>query len=66
MTSGYENREIGNEDSRKELREKVLKRKPSSGKRTRESQVDSIHSSATRGRRQCPTRTGGSGRGIST
>ena len=38
----------------------------SSGKRTRESQVDSVHGSATRGRRQGPTMTQGSGRGIST
>ena len=38
----------------------------SSGKRIRESQVDSIHGSTTRGRRQGPTVTQGSGRGIST
>ena len=38
----------------------------SSGKRTRESQVDSVHGSATRGRRQGPTMTQGSGKGIST
>ena len=38
----------------------------SSGKRPRESQVDSVQSSATRSRRQGPTRTQGSGRGIST
>ena len=38
----------------------------SSGKRIRESQVDSVHSSTTRGRRQGPTRTQGSDRGIST
>ena len=35
----------------------------SSGKRTRESQVESVHSYATRGRRQGPTMTPGSGRG---
>ena len=36
------------------------------GKRTRESQVDSVQGSATRGRRQGPTMTQGLGRGIST
>ena len=35
------------------------------GNRTRESQVDSVHGSVTRGRRQGPTMTQGSGRGIS-
>ena len=39
---------------------------PSSGKRTRESQVESVHSSATRGRRQGITMTPGFGRGTST
>ena len=38
----------------------------SSGKRTRESQVESVHSAATRGRRQGPTMTSGFGRGTST
>ena len=38
----------------------------SSGKRTRESQVDSVQGYATRGRRQGLTMTQGSGRGIST
>ena len=38
----------------------------SSGKRTRESQVDSGHSSTTRGRRQGSTMTQGYSRGIST
>ena len=37
-----------------------------SGKRPRESQVESVHSSTTRGRRQGPTMTSGSGRGTST
>ena len=37
----------------------------SSSKRTRKSQVDSVHGSATRGRRQGPTMTQDSGRGIS-
>ena len=37
----------------------------SSDKRTRESQVESVYSSATRGRRQGPTMTSGSGRGTS-
>ena len=38
----------------------------SSGKRTRESQVESVYSYATRGRRQGPTTIPGSGRGTST
>ena len=38
----------------------------SSSKRTRESQVDSVQGYAIRGRRQGPTMTQGSGRGIST
>ena len=38
----------------------------SSGKRTRESQVDSVHGSTTRGRRQGPTMTQGFDKGIST
>ena len=38
----------------------------SSGKRTRESQVDSVQGSAARGRRQGPTMTQGSAIGIST
>ena len=37
-----------------------------SGKRPRESQVDSVHGSITRGRRQGPTMTQGSRRGTST
>ena len=36
------------------------------GKRTRKSQVESMHSSATRGRRQGSTMTSGSSRGTST
>ena len=36
------------------------------GKRPRESQVDSVHGLATRGRRQGPTMTQSSGRGTST
>ena len=39
---------------------------PSTGKRTREYQVESVHSSATRGKRQGPTTTSGTGRGSST
>ena len=39
---------------------------PSSGKRTRESQVESVHSSTTRGRRRGFTMTPGSGKGTST
>ena len=38
----------------------------SSGKRPRESQVNSVQRSATRGRRQGPTMTKGSDRGTST
>ena len=38
----------------------------SSGKRPRESQVDSVQGSATRGRRQGPPMTQSSGRGTST
>ena len=38
----------------------------SSSKRTRESQVDLVHGSTTRGRRQGLSMTQGSGRGIST
>ena len=45
---------------------KFSKGSSSSSKRTRESQVESIHSSATRGRRQGPTMTPGFSRGIST
>ena len=47
--------------------EKKLSRgSSSSGKRARESQVESVQDSATRGRRQGPTMTQGSGRGTST
>ena len=45
---------------------KFLRGGSSSGKRPRESQVDLVHGSATKGRRQGPTMTQGSGRGIST
>ena len=38
---------------------KFSKGSSSSGKRSRESQVESVHSSATRGRRQGPTMTSG-------
>ena len=44
---------------------KFSKGSSSSGKRTRESQVKSVHSSASRGIKQGPTMTPGSGRGIS-
>ena len=52
-------------------RERKSKRKFSksssfSGKRTRDSQVESVHSYATRGRRQGPMMIPGSGRGTST
>ena len=39
---------------------------PSLGKRTRESQVELVHSSTTRGRRQGSTMTPSSDRGTST
>ena len=45
---------------------KFSRRGSSSGKRPRESQVDLVQGSATRGRRQGPTMTQGSGRGTST
>ena len=45
---------------------KFSKGSSSSGKRTRESQVESVHSSATKGRRQGPTMTPDSDRGTST
>ena len=52
-------------------RERNLERNPSGGgsslgKKTRKSQVESVHGSATRGRRQGPTITQGFGRGTST
>ena len=52
-------------------RERNLERKfsrggSSSGKRTRDSQVEFVHSAATRGRRKGPTMTQGSNRGTST
>ena len=51
--------------SRERNRErKFFKGGSSSNKRTRESQVDSVQGSSTRGRRQGPTMTQGSGRGI--
>ena len=45
---------------------KFSKGSSSSGKRTIESQVESVHSSTTRGRRQGPIMTSGSGKGTST
>ena len=42
---------------------KFSKVSSSLGKRTRESQVEPVHGSTTRGRRQGPTMTPGSGRG---
>ena len=45
---------------------KFSKGSSSSGKRTREPQVESVHSYATRGRRKGPTMTLGFGRGNST
>ena len=52
--------------SEKRKSERKFSRGSSSlGKRTRESQVEFVHSLATRGRRQGPTMTPGSGRGLS-
>ena len=58
------------EKSKMMSRERKIDRKfskgsSSSGKRTRESQVESIHSSTTRGRRQGPTTIPSSSRGSS-
>ena len=50
----------------RKLERKFSRGSSSLGERTRESQVESVHSSATRGRRQGPTMTSGSNRGIST
>ena len=55
--------EMKNQERNRER--KFSKGGSSSGKRIRESQVYSIHGSTTRGRKQCPTMTQGSGRGIS-
>ena len=57
-----------NEKSKMMSRKRNLERKSSrggsfSGKRTRESQVESVHDSATRGRIQGPIMTQGSDRG---
>ena len=53
--------------SQERMKEKKFSRGgSSSGKIPRESQVDSIQGSTTRGRRQGPTMTQGSGRGTST
>ena len=52
-------------------RERKIKRKfsiggSSSGKRTKDSQVEPVHCTATKGRWQGPTMTSGSGEGTST
>ena len=49
----------------RKLERKLSRGSNSSGNRTRKSQVESVHSSATRGRRQGPTIILGSGRGTS-
>ena len=59
-----EKSEMKNQERNREM--KFSRGGSSSGKRTRESQVDSLHGLATRGKRQGPTVTQGSGRGIST
>ena len=59
-----EKSEMKSQERKKE--KKFSRRGYSSGKRPRESQVDSVQGSATRGRRQRPTMTQGSGRGTST
>ena len=64
MAIKIEKFEIKNQERNRER--KFSRGGSSFGKRTREFQVDSVHGSATRGRRQGPTMTQGSGRGIST
>ena len=59
-----EKSEMNSQERKKE--KKFSRGGPSSGKRPRESQVNSVQGSATRGRRQGPTMTQSSGRGIST
>ena len=59
-----EKSEMKNQERNRER--KLSRGGSSSGKRTRESQVDLVHGSTIRGRRQGPTMTQGSGRGIST
>ena len=49
----------------RKIERKFSRGSSSSGKRTRESQVELVHSYATRGRRQGPTMTLGSSRGTS-
>ena len=56
--------EMKSQERKKE--KKFLRGGSSSGKRPRESQVDPVRGPATRGRRQGPTMTQSSGRGIST
>ena len=59
-----EKSEMKNQERNRER--KFSKDGSSFGKRPRESQVDSVQGSATRGRRQGPPMTQGSGRGMST
>ena len=59
-----EKSEMKSQERKKE--KKFSRRGSSSRKRPRESQVDSLQGSATRGRRQGPTMTQSFGRGIST
>ena len=60
----FEKSEMKSQERKKE--NKFLRGGSSSGKSPRESQVDSVQGSATRGRRQGPIMTQGSGRGTST
>ena len=64
MAIKIEKSEMKSQERKRE--KKFLKGVSFSGKRPRESQVDSIQGSATRGRKQGPTMTQGSGRGTST
>ena len=59
-----EKSEMKNQERKSER--KFSRGSSSSGKRARESQVESVQGSAIRGRRQGPTMTYGSSRGIST
>ena len=63
-TIKIEKSEMKSQERKKE--KKFLRGGSSSGKRPRESQVESVQGSATRGRRQGPTMTQSSGRGTST
>ena len=63
-TMKIEKSEMMSEERKSKI--KFFKGSSSSGKRTRESQVESVHSATTRGRRQGLTMTSSSGRGPPT